>query len=252
MSAALQSDDARVADIVRSGRVRVGLFLPQYTNDPVTGEPRAGTVFKNIAHALANRVGVEVRMMAYPNPHEVLAVFKASACDVAFMVPDLSRIDEVGFSPPILESDFTCLVLAGSSIRSMANADRPGIRIAAIRNHVSTLSLSRIFKQAELITAETPDAAFAMLRSGHSNAMASARSVLLEYSTMLPGSRVLEDRYGSQLLAIAVPKVQAGWLAYVGEFVEEAKASGFVQRIIERAGRTGLQVAPLTNPTLKN
>ena len=76
--------------------------------------------------------------------------------------------------------------------------------------------------------------------------MASARSVLLEYSTKLPGSRVLEDRYGSQLLAIAVPKVQTGWLAYVDEFVEEAKSSGFVQRVIDSAGRVGLQVAAVT------
>jgi hypothetical protein len=41
------------------------------------------------------------------------------------------------------------------------------------------------------------------------------------------------------------------WLAYVGEFVEEAKASGLVQRVIERAGRAGLQVAPLASPTPK-
>jgi polar amino acid transport system substrate-binding protein len=88
-----------------------------------------------------------------------------------------------------------------------------------------------------------------MLRSGQADAMASARSVLLDYSTKLPGSRVLEDRYGAQLLAMAVPKGQAGWLAYVSEFVEEAKASGLVQRAIEGAGRAGLQVAPLADPT---
>ena len=59
---------------------------------------------------------------------------------------------------------------------------------------------------------------------------------------------MLEDRYGAQLLAMAVPKGQAGWLAYVSEFVEEAKASGLVQRAIEGAGRPGIQVTPARNP----
>jgi polar amino acid transport system substrate-binding protein len=238
-----QTRDARVADLVRSGRVRVALFHPQYTKDTVTGELSATPVFRDIARALADRIGVETLLMGYQNPREVVECLKANGCDVAFMVPDTSRIDELGFSQPILESDFTCLVPAGTSIRNMADADRPGVRIAAVRNHVSTLTLTRILKQAELVTAETPDATFAMLRSEHANAMASARSVLLDYSIQLPGSRVLEDRYGAQLLAMAVPKSQSGWFAYVSEFVEEAKTSGLVQRAIEGAGRAGLQVA---------
>jgi polar amino acid transport system substrate-binding protein len=64
--------------------------------------------------------------------------------------------------------------------------------------------------------------------------------VLLEYSTQLPGSRVLDDRYGANLAAMAVPKDQAGRIAYISEFIEEAKASGLVQRAIERAGLRGL------------
>jgi polar amino acid transport system substrate-binding protein len=52
-------------------------------------------------------------------------------------------------------------------------------------------------------------------------------------------------------VAMAVPKGKTERLAYVGEFVEEAKASGLVQRVIERAGRTGLQVVPLASPTPK-
>src|SRR5262245_13612472 len=73
--------------------------------------------------------------------------------------------------------------------------------------------------------------------------MASARSTLLEYSTKLPGSRVLKDRYGATLNRVVVPKNQAGRLAYINEFVEEAKASGLVQQAIDRAGPRGVQVA---------
>jgi len=66
-------------------------------------------------------------------------------------------------------------------------------------------------------------------------------------STQLPGSRVLADRYGASFSAMAVPKGHAGRLAYVSEFIEAAKASGLVQRALERDGQGGVQVAPPGN-----
>ena len=39
-AAAQQGSDPRVADIVRAGKVRVGLHLPQFIKDPATGEIR--------------------------------------------------------------------------------------------------------------------------------------------------------------------------------------------------------------------
>ena len=81
--------------------------------------------------------------------------------------------------------------------------------------------------------------------------MVQVRPALLDYSTKLPGSRVLEDRYGVNLAAMVVAMGRAGRLAYINAFVEEAKASGLVQRAIERAGLRGVQVAPLASPTTK-
>jgi polar amino acid transport system substrate-binding protein len=146
-----------------------------------------------------------------------------------------------------MEVDFTYLVPAGPSIRSVADADRPGVRIAVVRNHAMDLVLSPILKRAELVRAETPDGTFEMLRAGHADVQAGVRPALLEYSAQLPGSRVLEDRYGVNRVAMVVPKDQAGRLAYISDFVEEAKASGLVRGAIERAGLRGIQVAPPGN-----
>ena len=133
---------------------------------------------------------------------------------------------------------------AGSSIQRIADADRPGVRIAAVRDHASTLALSRMLKHAQLVYAATPDPTFELLRTGKADAFASTRGVLLAYSTQLPDSRVLEDRYGANLLGMVVPKGQAARLAYISEFIEQAKASGLVQQAIERAGLPGYKVAP--------
>ena len=242
---AQQAADPRVADLVKAGRIRVALHLAQYTKDPVTGELRglgSGTVSVQIAHALAARLGVEVQLVGYPSPPAVEECLKAGTCDVGFA--GIERAAALGLSPPFLQLDYTYLVPAGSSIRSVVDADRPGVRVAVVRNHLSTLALSRTLKHIKPIDTEIPEAAFDLLRTGQADAFASTRPVLLAYSAKLPDSRVLEDRYGANLVAMAVAKDQAGRLAYISEFIEEAKASEFVQRAIERAGERGIRVAP--------
>jgi len=250
-ASAQQIPDPRVADLVRAGKLRVALMGAQYAKDPVTGEIRGhgtGAVTVQIARELAARLGVEVQLIGYLTPPAVVECLKASACDLGFLGISPSRVAEVGFSPPLMLVPFTYLVPAGSSIRSVADADRPGVRIAVVRNHESTMALNRIRKHAELVYAETPEPTFELMRSGQADAFASALTTILDYSTKLPGSRVIEDRYGANLLAMAIPKGQAGRLAYFSEFIEEAKASGFVQRAIERAGERGIRVAPPRQP----
>ena len=55
---------------------------------------------------------------------------------------------------------------------------------------------------------------------------------------------MLEDRYGVNRVAMVVPKDQVGRLAYISEFIEEAKASGLVRGAIQRAGLRGVLVSP--------
>jgi len=104
-----------------------------------------------------------------------------------------------------------------------------------------------VLKHAQMVGAEIPDGAFELLRNRQADAFASPHVALLGYSAKLPGSRVLEDHYGANLLAVALAKEQVGWLSYFSDFVEELKASGIVQQTIESAGQRGMRVAPPMN-----
>jgi polar amino acid transport system substrate-binding protein len=243
--------DPRVADLLRVGKIRVALFLPLYKNDPITGELRPtapeGVCLVEIARALTAQLGVDLQLIGYPTPPGAMNALKAAECDIGFFGIDPSRATEIDFSPPLVQADFTYLVPTGSLIRRSADADRLGVTVAVVRNHSSTNALSRILRHAKLIYGETPEETLNLLCNGRADAMASVRSALLEFSISLPGSHVLDDRYGELLLAIAMPKNKPEWLAYVREFVNEAKASGLVQRAIESTGARGLQVAPPGN-----
>jgi polar amino acid transport system substrate-binding protein len=242
-----RTDDLRVADLVRAGTLRAALFLPQYANDALTGELQGrgtGVVGITIAHALAAKIGIEARIVGYPSPSKVVESLKVSTSDLGFLGIDPARTAEIDFSPPVFQFDYTYLVPPGSAIHRASDADRTGVRIAVVRNHASTLALSRIVKHAELVGSEIPDTAFDLLLAGKADALAFPRDVLLAYSEKVPGSRVLEDRYGINRVGLAIRKGQTGWLGYIGEFVEEAKASGLIERAIARGGLRGFRVEP--------
>ncbi|MGC1316127.1 MAG: transporter substrate-binding domain-containing protein, partial [Pseudolabrys sp.] len=189
IAAAQQVPDPRVADLVQAGKIRVGVHSVMYTKDPQTGEAKAasvGIILHDIARAIAARIGVEIVLVGHPTIPEMLTCLTTGACDMAFMGPDPSRTG-VEFSPPILQLDYTLLVPAGSSIQRIADLDRPGVRIAAVKDHASSLTLSRILKHAQLVYAATPDPTFELLLSGQADAFASIRGVLLTYSAKLPG-----------------------------------------------------------------
>jgi polar amino acid transport system substrate-binding protein len=242
MTQSQQSADPRIADLARAGQVRVALYVPQYTKDLATGELRGWTI--DLIAALGERLGIRGIPVEHPTPPDAVASVVAGRCDTAILGIEKVRGAVVDYSPGLLEADYTLLVPAGSAIGSVADADRPDVRIAVVRNHASTMTLERMLKHAELVYADMPNPTFEILRSGNASVMASLHEILLRYSAQLPGSRVMEQRYGFNTLAMAVAKGQTGRLAYLSEFVEAAKAAGVVQRAIDRSGWRGLHVAP--------
>jgi polar amino acid transport system substrate-binding protein len=240
-----QVADPRIADLVKAGRLRVALGLGSPAlaiRHPATGELIGAAL--DLGRALAARIGVELVPVEYPRPGAIMEGVHTNAWDVTFLVIAPDRAAEGDFSCPYMQSDFTYLLPAGSSIRSVADADQPGIRIAVARGDASDLYLSKTLTRAELVRADSLAAALDLVRTAQADAYAAGRVPLLALADKLPGSCVLQDGFGVISYAALVPKGRTGLLAYLSEFIEEAKASGLVRQIIERAGLHGVQVSP--------
>jgi polar amino acid transport system substrate-binding protein len=245
LARAQQNPDPRVADLVRKGKLRVGLGLANRGSaikDPATGEYLG--VAADLARALAARIGVALQPVEYPRPGAVLDGAPANAWDVAFLVIDPARRAVADFSPPYMQSDFTFLVASGSSIHRVADADQPGIRIAVPRGDAVDLVLSRLLKHAQLVRVENQAAGVELLRTGKANAYSAPRLVLLGLSAQMPRTRVIEEGFASVSFAGFVPKGNTARLAYVSEFLEDAKSSGLIRKFIDQNGLHGLKVAP--------
>lgn len=239
------TSDPRVVDLVHSGQIRVGIGLGNRGSamkDPATGELRG--MAADLAHAIAARIGVALHIVEYPRPGAVFEGALTGAWDATFLVIDPDRITEADATAPYMQSEFTYLVPPGSPIHNVTDADRAGIRIAVPRGDAVDLRLSRILKHAQLVRVHNQAAGAELLRSGGVNAYAAPRPSLLLISAQIPGTRVLPDGFATTSWAAFVPKGHAKHFAYVSDFVEDAKTSGLIAKLIEREGLRGITPVP--------
>lgn len=240
--------DPRFANIVETGRIRLGLFLPQYAETATGGiEPLgAGLVANALIGALADRLGIDRQIIRQPDPPKAMETLNAGGCDVMIIGIEESRRTIVDFTPPVIQFDFAYLVPPGSALRETAEVDRPGCRISVPEGHASWMALKRQIAHADIIGTDLPDDAFALVRDGAADVFALPREQLMDYAALLPGARILDEGFGFNVAGLAVAKGQGPRCAFLGDFVEAAKASGQVGRILDEADLTarGFSVAP--------
>lgn len=229
-------------EILQAGVLRVGV-LPRSPfhsgRDPVTGELRG--VPADLARELVRRIGVALEFVEYDDPGQVVEMTRASLWDVVLGDDDPGRREVLDFAV-FIENDQTYLVPAESQIQTVADADRPGVRIAVDGGAAADRTLSRILEHATLVRYEPPDSRIEVLRSARADAAAAGRGTLLRDAPQLPGSRVLDDAYAVTRFALGVDLNRPELFAYVREFVEDTLASGFVRESVERWGLVGYRV----------
>ena len=133
---------------------------------------------------------------------------------------------------------------AGSPLQSIDDVDQPGVRIAVSERAAYDLYLSRTLKNATLHRGKGLPGAFELLKSEKLDALAGLVPALKENAASLPGSRLIPGRYTAVQQALGTKPENKAMAAFLGEFVAEAKSSGFVAELLERHGVAGkLQVA---------
>jgi polar amino acid transport system substrate-binding protein len=236
--------EARQA-LAPTGRLRVGLQLGSPHNvirDSASGDMK-GVGF-DLGKELARRMGVPFEPITYPSVGALLDAGKTGAWDVAFVGFSPARAKDWDFTALHMEVEFGYLVPAGSSISTMADVDRSGIRVAVQEKSQPDIFVSRTLKQAEVVRAPSLAATVEMLKSRRADAIFSIKPSLFEASNQLPGSRVLDGRAGIDPHAMAIPKGRDLGVAYARKFIEDAKSEGLVKAAIERVGMRGAVVAP--------
>ena len=234
-----------LAELAPSGVLRAGINLSNFllvSDRSPTGEPEG--VAPDMAREVALRLGVPVAYVTFPRPGELADAAGKNIWDIGLIAAERARAEAIAFSPAYAEIEATYLVPPGSTITSIAEVDRQGIAIAIAARAAYDLWLSRHLQNAELVRAASLDASYDLFVSEKLDALAGLRPRLLQDVEKLPGARILEGRFTAVQQAVGTAKANEAGARFLHAFVEDAKASGLVARLIERHHIRGLSVAP--------
>jgi len=240
-------ETAAMKELVPTGKLRAGIvYAPAlsafFAVKGADGRPRGVTV--DLAEELARQLGVTPEFMVVPNSGLVTDALETGAVDVAFMPVDDERKKRVDFGPNYCLIESTYMVTGGSGIKTLAEVDRPNVRVVGIANTTTIRAAGRTLKNTTITAATSVEEAVEMLRTGKADAFALSRDSLPPFVAQLPGSRIVDGGFQQTSIAIAVAKGRPSALAYVSAFLEHAKASGSVRRALDRAGFRDEPVAP--------
>lgn len=232
-----------IAEFTPIGKLRCGLNMSNFL---LTGRDAGGApigVAPDIGRELAKRLGVEAVMVPYAGPGLLADDAGKNLWDVAFLGAEPLRASVIDFTAAYSEIEATYLLPAGSPLKSIAEVDAKGVRIAVPERSAYELWLTRNIKNAELIRFKGGDETFKRFVEDKFDALAGLRPRLIEDHAKLPGSILLDGNFTAVQQAAGTPKGRAAAFAYLREFIEDIKASGLVAQTIARNNVRGLTVA---------
>ena len=236
---------AQIAPDVRQalapgGKLRVGVYPGSPTSmirDRASGETK-GLAYE-LGQEFARRLNIPFEPVEFTQIADVLDALKQGAVDFTVTNASPARAKDVDFTAPILGVELGYLVPPRSSIATLADVDRPGVRVGVTAGGSSHATLQREFKHATVVPSPSVTAAVEMLADGRVDAYATNKAILFEMSDQSPGSRVLDGRWGIEVFAMGIPKGREVAMPAVRRFADEARSQGLVKRAAERAGLRG-------------
>jgi polar amino acid transport system substrate-binding protein len=247
MTGNAMGDDAVLKELAPTGKLRVAIAVGPspsalFTVRDVGGRPRGVPVTLGVA--LAKKLGVPVEFVEYLASGEITENADEDAWDVTFMPYDAERAKKVEPGPAYHMLQSTYLVAPGSAIKNLTEVDRSGVRVAGVDNTATFRAARASLKSATTIPVRGVNDAVELMRTGQADAIGLSRESLSGLVSKLPGARILDGGFLNSVTAVWVPKGKPAALAYVSEFLEEAKASGLVRRAFDDIGLKDAVIAP--------
>jgi polar amino acid transport system substrate-binding protein len=240
------ADAGVLRELAPTGKLRVAIAVAPTPSAQFAIKDGSG--FKGVAVTLGRALAGKLDVASEIIPHQASGEIQNSAADnkwdVAFLPVDAERKKYVDFGNAYHLLQSTFLVAPGSKIASVAEANAKGVAIGGVANTATFRAAAKATPQATHFEFTGVDAATAAMNEGRIEAIALSRESLTGLAAKIPGARILPDAFLNSSTAVCVPKGRPAALAYVGSFIEEAKASGLVRRALDEMGLESSIVAP--------
>lgn len=238
------SEQAR-KELAPTGTLRAGINLSNFllvTGRSASGDPEG--VAPDMARAIGAELGVPVRLVPFKSPGELGDQVGKDMWDIGLIGAEPQRAEKIAFTAAYVEIEATYMVPEGSPIKSIADVDRKGVRIAVSARSAYDLWLENNIRNATLVRATGLDAAYDKFVGEKLDVLAGLRPGLLKDMAKAPGMRILDGKFTAVQQAVGTARPNTAGAAFLAAFVEKAKKSGLVAGLIERHKVRGLSVAP--------
>ena len=236
---------AVVKELVPNGTLRVGINLSNFllvTGKTVSGDPVG--VAPDMGAQIAQRLGVPFSYVTFAAPGPLADEVDKGIWDIGLIGAEPQRAEKIHFTSAYVEIQSTFLVPPGSPVQTIDDVDKPGVRIACTARTAYGLWLERNIKHATIVWTDTLDNSFDKFAADKLDALAGLKPKLLSEVKRMPGARILDGQFSAVQQAVGTSRKNAAAQAWLEAFVAEAKASGFVERLISKHKVVGLNVAP--------
>jgi len=171
------------AALAPTGALRAGINLSNFllvSSRGPNGEPRG--VSPDMAAAIAERLEVHLQLVPYANPGLLGDAANSDEWDVGLIGAEPKRAETIAFTSPYAEIQATYMVLPERGLQTIADVDRPGVRVCVSARAAYDLWLTANLQHASLTRTDEPglDRSRTLFDSGGFDALAGLRPWLLD------------------------------------------------------------------------
>lgn len=241
--------DSLASLLAPNGVLRVSINTGNPILARVDGDSAAG-VSVDLGRELARQLGVQTELVVFPKAAESVQALESGKADVGFFAIDPKRGEQIAFSAPYVLIEGAYLVRQNSPLLANEDVDAQSHRVVVGQGSAYDLFLSRNLKQAQIERASSSQTVVSTFLQTNADVAAGVKQQLQADSAGRADLRLLPGHFMVIRQAMGVPKHYGEQAArFLRQFVEDMKASGFVQAGLDRHKVEGASVAPSANPS---
>ena len=242
-----QTMQSRLFEVTKNKTLRVCIFPGYYAiayRDPATGKLVGIDI--ELAQELGKELAAEVKFVE-TSFGTFIADLQANKCDIGMfgIGVTLKRAQAVEFTTPYLQTGIYAVVRKGGTIKTWADIDKPGNKVAVTLGSYIEPFMTKYLKAATVVSVAPPATREQELMARRADAeivdYPTAQKVTADFdwaTVVEPTEKLLATPF-----AYVVPPGDQIWLNYLNLFVETIKRDG---RLAEAAKRNGL--GPIVAP----